>query len=69
MTEREEDEELLSDHNNDKANVIPFVESPARTSKVSQLRNILEERYLQCVLLISVCQDKRLGPTGCGPPV
>ena len=30
-----------------------------RTSKVGQLRNILEQRYLQCVLLISVCQDKR----------
>ena len=29
MTEREEDEELLSDQNNDKANVISFVESPA----------------------------------------
>ena len=29
MTEREEDEELLSDHNNDKANVISFIESPA----------------------------------------
>ena len=29
MTEREEDEELLSDHNNNEANVISFVESPA----------------------------------------
>ena len=29
MTEREEDEELLSDHNNDEANVISFVEIPA----------------------------------------
>ena len=31
-----------------------------RTSKVGQLRNILEQRFLQCVLLISVPQDKRL---------
>ena len=29
MTEREEDEELLSDHNNNEANVISFVEIPA----------------------------------------
>ena len=29
ITEREEDEELLPDHNNDEANVISFDESPA----------------------------------------
>ena len=40
MTEREEDEELLSDHNSDEANVLSFDESPAYI-KVSQQRNII----------------------------
>ena len=40
MTEREEDEELLSDHNNDEGIVIFFDESPAYI-KVSQQRNII----------------------------
>ena len=40
MTEREEDAELLSDHNSNGANVIFFDESPAYI-KVSQQRNII----------------------------
>ena len=40
MTEREEDEELLSDHNSDEVIVISFDESPAYI-KVSQQRNII----------------------------
>ena len=40
MTEREEDEELLSDHNNDEVIVLSFDESPAYI-KVSQRRNII----------------------------
>ena len=70
ITEREEDEELLPDHNNDEANV-SFDESPAyiQGRSAEKYTWTLEQRYLQCVLLISVCQDKRLGPTECGPPV
>ena len=45
MTEQEEDEELLSDLNTAKANVISFDESPAYI-KVGQLRNVLRPRYL-----------------------
>ena len=40
MTERKEDEELLSDHNSDEVIVISFDESPAYI-KVSQQRNII----------------------------
>ena len=40
MTEREEDEELMSDQNSDEVIVISFDESPAYI-KVSQQRNII----------------------------
>ena len=40
MTEREEDAELLSDHNSDEANVTSIDERPAYI-KVSQQRNII----------------------------
>ena len=40
MTEREEDEELLSDHDSDEVIVISFDESPAYI-KVSQQKNVI----------------------------
>ena len=77
MTEREEDEELLSDHNCDEVIVFSFDESPAYI-KVSQQRNVICSniqifRFLPCVLLISVWQDRRqetrsAASTGCWSP-
>ena len=62
MTEREEDEELLSDHDSDEVIVISFDESPAYI-KVSQQRKITYSNIkifrLPCVFLISVWQDRR----------